>query len=201
MAKTVQTVKTKDRATTEAKLIEAAETIFSQVGYEAATTRMIAQAAGINLSLINRYFDGKYGLLIALVKKSSEEFVRTELNYPSQSNAQNELVCYGKFILDRYLESVNLIKVCFIQYLSDPKFLKKFRDVIISQKTHPEIVKRLETLIPNKKINFNFIIEEIEIHALGKILTSLLLEGQSEKEIHQSFKDFIIGYSKHLESK
>lgn len=76
MAKKAPIAKTKDRANTEARLIEAAEKIFSQVGFEGATTRMIAQEAGTNLSLINRYFDGKYGLLIALVKKAVTNFLK-----------------------------------------------------------------------------------------------------------------------------
>lgn len=195
MAKKVPTSKIKDRASSEAKLIEAAEKIFSQVGYEGATTRMIAQEAGINLSLINRYFDGKYGLLIALVKKSTEEFLTMGLNYPPQADVQTELVQYGKFILSRHLESVNLIKVCFIQFLSDPKFLKKFRDIIMDLQAHPEILSRLETLAPKSKIDFSEIIDQIEIHALGMILTSFLLEGQSEKELHLRFKDFVMAYT------
>ena len=200
MAKKVSTTKTKDRAATEAKLIEAAEKIFAQVGYEGATTRMIAQEANINISLINRYFEGKYGLLLALVKKISEEFLKQELNYPQQSTATDELVLYGKFILNRYFESVSLIKVCIILFLSDPKFLKKFRDVILDKRIHPEISNRLKALIPNKKFDYDRLIEEIDIHAIGTIIASLFIEGQSEQEIHKSFKDFIINYSKHIEA-
>lgn len=69
----------------------------------------------------------------------------------------------------------------------------------MDMQTHPEILKRLETLSPIAKTDFQVIIDEIEIHGLGKILTSFLLEGQTEKELHQGFKDFVTAYSKHIE--
>lgn len=196
---TVSTLK--DRTTTEAKLIEAAKAVFSQMGYEGATTRMIAQKAGINQSLISRYFDGKYGLLIALIKKDTEDFHHQKLNYPMQANVEAELLCYGKFLLDKYLDSVNLIKVCMIQFLSDPKFLKKFRDVMLNQSKNSEILSRFEILIPEKKFDTINFLNEIEIHALGTILRSFLIAGEKENEIHKSFEEFLVNYSKHINVK
>jgi AcrR family transcriptional regulator len=56
------------------RLIEAALTIFSQYSYEGATTRMIAEQAGVNLAAIPYYFGGKEGLYRAMVETVVDRF-------------------------------------------------------------------------------------------------------------------------------
>lgn len=48
---------------TEAKILEAARTIFHKKGYAATRTRDIAEEAGINLALLNYYFRSKESYL------------------------------------------------------------------------------------------------------------------------------------------
>ena len=55
----------RNRGETEARLLKAGVEVMSALGYEGATTRKIAEAAGANEQLISRYFGGKEGLLIA----------------------------------------------------------------------------------------------------------------------------------------
>ncbi len=57
--------KTRDREATRQKLLKAAIKVFAAHGYEGATTRAIAEEAGVAEALIQRYFNGKQGLLIA----------------------------------------------------------------------------------------------------------------------------------------
>lgn len=195
MSKKVK-VPRKNRSLTEAKLIDSAELVFSQVGFEGATTRMIAQKAGTNLSLINRYFDGKYGLLIALIKKKSERFTIVELGYPKQNRIDAELVCYCEFLLSIYVEEINLLKVCLSQFLSDPKFLKKYRATLLSTNFNPEIVERLQNL--TRKEDIPRILLDIDLFVLGLILRKYLIEGSSTEETHLLCKEFIVRYSQHL---
>jgi AcrR family transcriptional regulator len=49
------------------KLIEAGLKIFSEVGYEAASTRALAAAAGVNIAAIPYYFRNKEGLYLAVI--------------------------------------------------------------------------------------------------------------------------------------
>lgn len=49
------------------RLLEAAVDVFGRHGFEAATTRMIAKAAGVNIAAIPYYFSGKEGLYQAAV--------------------------------------------------------------------------------------------------------------------------------------
>ena len=54
------------------RLIDAGVDVFGQYGYEAATTRMIARKAKVNIASIPYYFNGKEGLYQAVVAHVAE---------------------------------------------------------------------------------------------------------------------------------
>jgi AcrR family transcriptional regulator len=56
-----------DAAATRQALLEAARTVFDEVGYERARTREIGERAQVDPALIARYFDGKEGLFLAAI--------------------------------------------------------------------------------------------------------------------------------------
>ncbi|NWC74796.1 CerR family C-terminal domain-containing protein [Pseudomonas sp. P7759] len=53
---------------TRARIIEAAVGVFGERGYDGASTRDIATAAGVNAPAIQYYFDGKEGVYLACVE-------------------------------------------------------------------------------------------------------------------------------------
>lgn len=59
--------------TTEQKIIEAAQKIFTQKGFAATRTRDIAEESGINLALINYYFGSKQKLFKIIVEQKFME--------------------------------------------------------------------------------------------------------------------------------
>ena len=54
--------KPRNASATRAALLDAARKEFTRLGFEAASTRRIAEDAGCNVALINRYFGSKIGL-------------------------------------------------------------------------------------------------------------------------------------------
>lgn len=52
----------RDAEATADRILSAAQQVFHERGYEGATTREIADRAGVNLALIKRYFGSKLGL-------------------------------------------------------------------------------------------------------------------------------------------
>ncbi|MGD9210489.1 MAG: CerR family C-terminal domain-containing protein [Desulfobacteraceae bacterium] len=62
-----------DNLNAKERLIEAAIDVFGKQGFSAATTRMIAQTANVNISAIPYYFNGKEGLYNAVVEYISEK--------------------------------------------------------------------------------------------------------------------------------
>ncbi|MEO7176917.1 MAG: TetR/AcrR family transcriptional regulator [Saprospiraceae bacterium] len=68
-------IKTPDDLSTEDKIKEAARTIFMQKGYSATRTRDIAEAADINLALLNYYFRSKEKLFDIIMLEIMQQFV------------------------------------------------------------------------------------------------------------------------------
>jgi len=66
-ARTSQHARKRDAAATADSIITAARNLFGARGYDAVGTREIAQMAGVNVALINRYFGSKAGLFAAAV--------------------------------------------------------------------------------------------------------------------------------------
>lgn len=66
---------TERSAETRARLIVAARQVFASQGFAGASIRAIADSAGVNLSLIYRYFGSKTGLYRAAVLDPLQEFL------------------------------------------------------------------------------------------------------------------------------
>ena len=64
------------KETTQERLIKATQALIAIYGYDATTTRMIANTAGVTLSSINFHFDNKEELTKAAVEKAAEEFCK-----------------------------------------------------------------------------------------------------------------------------
>lgn len=67
-----RTGRTRDAEATRAGLLRAARRRFAVLGYDRTTTRDIAADAGVNVSLIARYFGSKDGLFAAVVEDSPQ---------------------------------------------------------------------------------------------------------------------------------
>lgn len=63
---------------TRADLLHAAMRRFTVLGYDRTTTRDVAADAGVNVSLINRYFGSKDGLFAAVMAESSQILEETQ---------------------------------------------------------------------------------------------------------------------------
>src|ERR1700749_233413 len=92
-------IKKRDRAATEKALIEAAMQLFASKGFDGTRTLEIAQKAKVNEALIARYFGGKEGLLLAVLKdeSASQEFM-----------ASRDKKCVEHFWIPDFTKSANL---------------------------------------------------------------------------------------------
>lgn len=70
------------RATTTDVILDAAFRILARDGYQGLTARSVAEEAGTNLALVNYYFGGKKGLLLALYDElERQRFTRQQAMY------------------------------------------------------------------------------------------------------------------------
>src|SRR2546428_9613898 len=83
----------RNRFARERALILAAGKLFASRGYDATTTREIAACAGCAEGLIHRYFSGKAGLLLALIRfRVSQEVLDLTDGLPLAPNLQQEIL-------------------------------------------------------------------------------------------------------------
>lgn len=89
------------------KLIEAGLEIYSEVGFEGATTRKLAATAGVNIAAIPYYFGSKEGLYLAVIDYIVDYYQKdlgNDLNQIRQA-LKNETTTQAEryVLLDRYI--------------------------------------------------------------------------------------------------
>lgn len=195
--------KNKDRLATEERLLEAAEFVFSKHGFKGATTRMIAKKADVNVALIARYFDGKYGLMLKFIERKAIECRYIELDYPPQNTLTEECLLFANQRLKFFFDDINLFKIIMVQFLTDPVFLKKFHESLIIFETHPEFQKRLVDLMDQKKISLPMetheFLEIIEDYIFS-IMMKKIIDNLPEEEVTAFVERFVRILCKGLET-
>lgn len=76
----------RNAAATAERILRSAQEVFHDKGYEGATVREIADRAGVNLALINRYFGSKLGLF----EKAVLPFLSLEAFFEAPADALGE---------------------------------------------------------------------------------------------------------------
>ncbi len=197
--------KKRDRSASEERLLNAAEDIFSKHGFKASTTRMIAKKANVNESLIGRYFEGKLGLLFAVIEAHIEKKALAEdLPYPQQATLTEELTA---FIDARFTEhcqkNSEFFKIVLSQALVDSKFLKKIREKIPNFH-EVRLQERIKILQAKRKVIASCdpiaIVMDIDTHFHGVMFFDLIMSGLEPKIAHANLTRFVRNYAKAFEA-
>lgn len=111
-----------DREGRRLALQAAAMQIFAREGYEQATTRQIAEQAGCAEGLIHRYFGGKRGLLMSIMRDKAAELVKQlpALREHRLDLAEDLQIMLGKMI-DTMGERADYMRVGVAQAMVDPE--------------------------------------------------------------------------------
>jgi TetR/AcrR family transcriptional regulator len=64
----------KDKIDKKDHILDVAEKIFSELGFDGASTRAISGEAGVNMAMLNYYFGSKEGLFIAVFDRKISNF-------------------------------------------------------------------------------------------------------------------------------
>ncbi len=101
-------------------LIDAATIVFAEKGYDAATTREIAERSGSSEGLIHRYFGGKHGLLLAILGTKADRVVgQSAAAMPPQETLADEIEQLLVWPLTLFWEQRDLMRVCVSQSAID----------------------------------------------------------------------------------
>lgn len=90
--------KKRNREESTKRILQAGLDVFAELGYDAATTKMIAKRAGLNESLIQRYFTSKSNLLVE-VTHACFDALQNENPYPPAETPEEEI---RRFLLHKF---------------------------------------------------------------------------------------------------
>ena len=194
--------KKRDRSASEERLIKAGRDIFAKHGFDGATTRMIAKKADVNESLIGRYFDGKEGLLIAIIQLFLEEKVHRELSFPPQESLTKELEMYSEDRLKMGCLQQDFAKIIFTQALVNRKFKARILETVPMQ-LDPRLIERVEILAKSGKLkataNVTEICEDVDSFMGGVFFNDCILHEMPLELILKRTQSFLKKYAQLFE--
>jgi len=123
---------------TEEKIKEAARRIFTKKGYAATRTRDIAEAAGINLALLNYYFRSKEKLFELVMMENFQEFVngiKSILNN-TETSLENKIEGIVDFYIRQMIQNPDLPLFIMNEVRSNAKMIKSRLNKDILIKSH-----------------------------------------------------------------
>jgi AcrR family transcriptional regulator len=179
-------IRQRDRQATEDELVAAAAVAFAERGYEKATTRSIAEAAGCSEGLIQRYFNGKEGLLLAVLKQQGSERRDQFFGRPlcaSMEQEAREMMLHGISVL---AERSERLRIVFSRVLLDRTFQSDFHQISTRPHIQKALKKRLlryvEAGIADPGLDMDVMTELLLslIFQLGFVHRELLQMGQAE---------------------
>jgi AcrR family transcriptional regulator len=122
--------RTRDRAGKKQALVVAALKLFASKGYEATTTREIAACAGCAEGLIHRYFNGKAGLIPALMEyRVSQEVADLMHHIPPAQSFEDEYLQLVSWAVEHIWEDREFLRVAIPRAMLDAGFGQLLRQV------------------------------------------------------------------------
>jgi AcrR family transcriptional regulator len=116
-------------ADNRSRLLHAASDVFAEYGFEGASLRAIADAAGVSFQLIAYYFGSKEELWVATVDYLFERYLETGkgLGFTPSGNLNEQFHNHLRLLLTDMLQRPQLHKICVQEYLANSA---RFRNII-----------------------------------------------------------------------
>jgi len=116
----------KDKIDKKDHILDVAEKVFADLGYDGASTRTISGEAGVNMAMLNYYFGSKEGLFLAVFKRKIDSF-RTLLQNISNNDSISAWDKLDKCI-DNYVERI-IANNCFQKLINREVSMNKRGDL------------------------------------------------------------------------
>ncbi|MBS1520735.1 MAG: TetR/AcrR family transcriptional regulator [Bacteroidetes bacterium] len=200
----------KDKIDKKEHILDVAEKVFSELGFDGASTRTISGEAGVNMAMLNYYFGSKEGLFLAVFNRKIKSFQNILQNISSDdtTTSWNKMEQY----IDLYVQRV-VSNNCFQKMLYQELAMQRrgqLSDEIagILMINVMELKKIIQDGIDkgefNKDVDLDLVIATIYgtknfiINAPQLTTTMLGYDIQDEKILEEVFKPRIEAYMKKL---
>jgi len=200
----------KDKIDKKDHILDVAEKVFSELGFDGASTRTISGEAGVNMAMLNYYFGSKEGLFLAVFNRKISSFQNLLQNLGSDDS----MTAWSK--IEKYIELYAQRVVnhnCFQKMLYQEMAMQRRGDLAdniseILMKNVSEVHKILQDDIDNGEFNKDIDMELVIATIYGTKnfiinapqLTSRMLgyDIQNEKLLEERLKPRIAAYMKTL---
>ncbi|MVN20115.1 TetR/AcrR family transcriptional regulator [Mucilaginibacter arboris] len=137
----------KEKTDKKDHILDVAEKVFSELGYDGASTRLISGEANVNMAMLNYYFGSKEGLFIAVFERKINLFrtLLQNINEDESLSSWNKLELY----IDKYVDRV-VANSCFQKLVN--------REVSLSR--HAEINEKITDILMTNVLEFKKVMQE-----------------------------------------
>jgi AcrR family transcriptional regulator len=119
------------------QILDGAAAVFAEKGFHRATTREIAQAAGVSEGTIYNYFDSKEDLLIGIMSRLVElEQLGEELLEALRGDAREFFVTMFDLRMDRIEEGQEMLQALLPEMMVNPGLGERFHQRYITRISH-----------------------------------------------------------------
>jgi AcrR family transcriptional regulator/DNA-directed RNA polymerase subunit RPC12/RpoP len=117
------------------KILRAAAEVFAEVGYEAATTHMIAAKAETAIGSLYQFFPDKLAIFHALEARHMERVTAIHTKLMQSADEYQSLTEFMAYTVDTYAKYFEdpIYRVVYIQYFVTPELFKLFDDTFNEQ--------------------------------------------------------------------
>lgn len=128
-------------------ILDVAEKIFSELGYDGASTRTISGEAGVNMAMLNYYFGSKEGLYLAIFERKISAF-RTLLQ-----NIGNDASISAWDKMDRCIDN-------YVERIVTNNCFQKLINRELSLNKRSEITDKMTSILMTNVYEFKKIIQD-----------------------------------------
>lgn len=116
----------KDKIDKKDHILNVAERMFSDLGFDGASTRMISGEAGVNMAMLNYYFGSKEGLFLAIFERKISSFQTLLQNIGNDES----ITSWDKLerCIDTYVERI-VVNNCFQKLINREVSISKRSDL------------------------------------------------------------------------
>jgi TetR/AcrR family transcriptional regulator, regulator of cefoperazone and chloramphenicol sensitivity len=158
----------RDKEQRRQSLIDSATVVFAQRGYDCATTREVAERANCAEGLIHRYFNGKRGLLLAILESRAAQVVQDFVTaLPDRDSVEEEIEQIVLWHLETMWERRDFMRVAVSQAAIDSEIGRTINEGI-----HNERV-RLTTQKLDRHRQQGDIASGVNLEAIAQTITGL----------------------------
>ena len=128
-------------------ILDVAERVFSDMGYDGASTRMISGEAGVNMAMLNYYFGSKEGLYLAIFERKISAFRTLLQNIGNDDtlSAWDKMV----FCIENYVERI-ITNNCFQKLI--------YRELSLNKRS--EVTDKMTAILMTNVYEFKKILQE-----------------------------------------